>query len=147
MSYYGWQQPPPPPQQPKKENKTGKRIRNFAIVVILAFAITLAIVVGQRLSDQAISILAGAVCGVGASIPTSLLIIWVSRKQQENNRQPDQTQMMPHQSMYPPVVVVQPNGAQQFPQQRGSIPATLDRAPMDRRFTMVGDAEDWEEVT
>ena len=33
------------------------------------------VIVGQRFGDQAMAVLVGAVCGVMASVPTSLLII------------------------------------------------------------------------
>jgi hypothetical protein len=64
------------------QERTGsrsRRVRVLACVALAAFAITSAVVVG-RLSDQATAVLAGAVCGVGASIPTSLLVVWVTRR-------------------------------------------------------------------
>jgi hypothetical protein len=55
-------------------------LKIFAGLVAMAFAVTLAAVVGRRLSDEALAVLAGAVCGVGAAIPTSLLIVAVTRR-------------------------------------------------------------------
>ena len=46
----------------------------------LAFAITLAVVVGQRLSAQAMAIVVGILAGVAASIPTSLLVVWATAR-------------------------------------------------------------------
>ncbi len=46
----------------------------------LAFAITLAVVVGQRLSAQAMAVVIGIIAGVAASIPTSLLVVWVTSR-------------------------------------------------------------------
>ena len=69
------------------------RVRIFAGLVMMAFAVTLAVVVGRRLSDEALAVLAGAVCGVGAAIPTSLLIVAVSRRRDERRVQPP----VPHQ--------------------------------------------------
>ncbi len=118
----------------RSSSGVGKRLRVFAGVVATAFAVTLAVVIGQRLSDQAISILAGAVCGVGASIPTSLLIVWVTRRRQQDVR-PNQ----PLPGVYPPVVVVQ-----QPPQPSGSVPQQLNylspyaAQPIPREFTVVG---------
>lgn len=48
---------------------TTHRLAGFALLV------TLAVTLGSRLGDQALAVLAGAVCGVGAAIPTSLLIV------------------------------------------------------------------------
>ena len=52
-------------------SRGGSRLKIFAGLVALAFAVTLAVIVGNRLSDEALAVLAGAVCGVGAAIPTS----------------------------------------------------------------------------
>jgi hypothetical protein len=46
----------------------------------LAFAVTLAIVVGQRLSAEAMSVLVGVLAGVAASIPTSLIVVWFATR-------------------------------------------------------------------
>jgi hypothetical protein len=111
----------------------GKRARVVLGIVGVAFAVTLAVVIGQRLSDQAISILAGAVCGVAASIPTSLLIVWVTRRRQE-----PQPMRQPMPGMYPPVVVVQPPPQASHPalQQPGYAPPYSQ--PLPREFTVVG---------
>lgn len=124
---HGYGMPPEPGR-----SQGGGRIRYLASVILVAFVVTLAVVIGQRLSDQAMAVLSGAVCGVAASIPTSLLIIWVTRRRQE----PHPTQTMP--GIYPPVVVVQP------PPQAG-IPNTYQPGylapyapPAQREFTVVG---------
>jgi hypothetical protein len=109
------------------------RVRIFAGLVMMAFAVTLAVVVGSRLSDEALAVLAGAVCGVGAAIPTSLLIVAVSRRRDERRVQPP----MPQQGPYPPVVVVAPAGGQQQPAGWNALPPSLT-APMQRQFTVVG---------
>lgn len=127
LSGYGVYGAPPEPGG----SRVGGRVRWLAAAVAVAFAVTLALVIGERLSDQAMAVLAGAVCGVGASIPTSVLIIWVTRRRQEVRSAP------PAAGYYPPVVVVQPPaagppGAQQ--------PAYLPpySAPLQREFTVVG---------
>jgi len=42
----------------------------------LVFSITLALIVGQRLSAQAMTVVVGVIAGVATSIPTSLLVVW-----------------------------------------------------------------------
>jgi len=111
------------------------RVRIFAGLVMMAFAVTLAVVVGRRLSDEALAVLAGAVCGVGAAIPTSLLIVAVSRRRDERRVQPP----VPQQGPYPPVVVVAPPGGQQRPGAWNALPPSVT-APMQRHFTVVGGA-------
>ncbi len=112
------------------------RIKVFGGVVVLAFAVTLALVIGNRLSDEALAVLAGAVCGVGAALPTSLLIVAVTRRRDEQEQaahmQPTLTQ-----AAYPPVVVVAPPGAQQQANGWNSLPSSLNR-PLPRQFTVVG---------
>lgn len=47
--------------------------------------VKLAVLLGNRLNDEALAVLTGAVCGVGAAIPTSLLVVAVSRRHNEEN--------------------------------------------------------------
>jgi hypothetical protein len=101
----------------------------------ITFAVTLALIVGNRLSDEALAVLAGAVCGVGAAIPTSLLVVMVSRWRDE--RAQPSTQSMQH-GVYPPVVVVAPPTGQQAPRDWGMSPPPLT-APTQRQFTVVGE--------
>jgi hypothetical protein len=115
---------------------TGTRLKIFGGLVVMAFAVTLAVIVGDRLSDESLAVLAGAVCGVGAAIPTSLLIVAVARRRDEPRVQPP----MP-QGAYPPVVVVTPPGGQQRPNTWDALPPSLS-APMQRHFTVVGDEFD-----
>lgn len=50
------------------------------VLVGMAFAVAVAVVVGNRLSDEALAVVVGAVCGISASIPVSLaLVIAASR--------------------------------------------------------------------
>jgi hypothetical protein len=108
----------------------------LAGLVLASFGITLALVVGNRLSDEALAVLAGAVCGVGAAIPTSLLVVAVSRRRNESRAQP--TPQNPYQGAYPPVVVIAPPGAgQPGAHAWNGLPPSFD-APTQRQFTVVG---------
>ena len=114
------------------------RLKTFAGLVMLAFAVTLAAIIGNRLSDEALAVLAGAVCGVGAAIPTSLLVVAVSRRRDEGRVQPSTSPASP--GVYPPVVVVAPPAGQQRPHSWNdwnTLPSSLT-APMQRQFTVVG---------
>ena len=116
----------------ENRNRGGGRLKVFVGLVATAFAVALAVMVGSRLSDEALAVLAGSVCGVGAAIPTSLLIVAVSRRREEQRPQPS----MP-QGMYPPVVVVAPPAGQQRYNDWNALPPSLT-APMQRQFTVVG---------
>jgi hypothetical protein len=110
-------------------------------VVVVAFVMTLALVVGNRLSDEALGVLAGAVCGVGAAIPTSLIVVAVTRRRESS--EPRRTSYQspdawPRPNPYPPVVVVAPpTGQQRSHQNWNALPPSLS-APMERNFTVVG---------
>ena len=125
----------------KRPDLVGERLKIFVGLAATAFAVTLAIVIGNRLSDEALAVLAGAVCGVGAAIPTSLLVVAVTRRRDEA-RAP--AMPMPHyQGSYPPVIVVAPPGVQQGAAGWNTLPPSLSapslRAP-PRHFTVVGGA-------
>ncbi len=118
-----------------RTNRWG-RVKVFGALVVLAFAVTFAMVVGNRLSNEALSVLAGAGCGVGAAIPTSLIILSVSRRRDEPRER--SAPQAPRQSgAYPPVVVV----SQPAPHQQSAgwnvFPPSFG-APASRHFTVVG---------
>ena len=118
----------------ENHNHVGGRLKVLAGLVAMAFAVALAIIIGRRLSDEALAVLAGAVCGVGAAIPTSLLIVAVSRRREEQRSQPAVPQ-----GMYPPVVVVAPPAGPQRYNDWNPFPPSLT-APVQRQFTVVGGA-------
>ncbi len=123
------------PYRPLEEpwqQRVSKRLQLFVAVVAVGFAVTAGAVVAQRLSDEATAVLAGTVCGVAASIPTSLLIVWVTRRRQE-----ERTSAMPN-GVYPPVIVVQPPAQPGTP---GAQPLQYlgpYTAPAQREFNVVG---------
>ncbi|MCP4540440.1 MAG: hypothetical protein GY832_25150 [Chloroflexi bacterium] len=110
-----------------------ERLMVFVGVAGVAFAITLAVMIGNRLSDEALAVLTGAVCGVGAAIPTSLLIVAVTRRRDVGRGTPQPT--VQPQNAYPPVVVIAPPGGQRW-MEGGGMPTF--EVPTQRRFTVVG---------
>lgn len=118
----------------RKSNGLG-RLRLLAWLTVGIFAVTLAVVIGNRLSNEALAVLAGAVCGVGAAIPTSLLIVAVSQRRREETRL--QQPIAPPQGVYPPVIVVAPPGGRpQWPEAWDALPSLSE--PRPRQFTIVG---------
>jgi len=114
------------------------RLKLFVALVAVAFAVALAVMISNRLSDESLAVLAGAVCGVGAAIPTSLLVVAIARRREEPRAQPTVPQ-----GMYPPVVVVAPPTAQPWPDGWNPALSSL-RAPIQRQFTVVGGTLDGE---
>ncbi|MBN1994761.1 MAG: hypothetical protein JW953_18840 [Anaerolineae bacterium] len=82
-------------------------MKKFLFVVGIAFAVSLAVVIGTRMSPDAMAVVVGIVCGVLASIPTSTLLVWVLRQRDKQI----ETQMgQARFSQFPPVVVVNGQG-------------------------------------
>ena len=122
------------------------------LLALLAFAVTLAIVIGERMSSEAMAVLMGVVAGVAASIPTSLIVVWIAAKVMLKPNEPAPVE--------PPRVVVmqqptpQPAPAygypvpQQYPGWGGgpAYPAVA-APPMPRKFTVIGGVGDLEEST
>ena len=117
-----------------RHSNVGERLKIFAGLATTAFAVTLAVLIGNRLSDQALAVLAGAVCGVGAAIPTSLLVVAVSRWR-DGPRAPPMAPVP--QNPYPPVVVVAPPGGQPGSTAWNTLPPSFN-TPVQRHFTVVG---------
>jgi hypothetical protein len=106
-------------------------MKKVAIVTLLAFAVTLAIIIGKRMSTDAMAVVIGVGCGVLASVPTSLLILAVTNRREERqvHRQPD----------YPPVVIVNP-GNNQPRYLQPPFPTPLIQG-QERQFRVIGDED------
>ena len=109
-------------------------LKTVLAVGFALFSITSAILIADRLSTEAMAVLAGAVCGVGAAIPTSLLIIAVTRRthQAETTPEPPPRFTQPVVFTVPPMQIPQPLTP-------APPPATWETAPRRRHFTVVGD--------
>jgi len=122
----------------EKGKSRWERLKIFVGLMVLATTVTFALIVGNRLSDEALGVLAGAVCGVGAAIPTSLLIVAVTRQRDASDASQGKS-LMPHQqASYPPVIVVSPSGNRGQFSGWNALPSSLS-APMERNFKVVGE--------
>ncbi len=110
-------------------------MKRLVPVACLVFVITLAIVIGQRMSTDAMAVVIGVIFGVAASIPTSLLIIAASRRSAADRAMADRAG---YERYMPPVIVLSP-GAQQpgWPSPLSNAPPLTP--PVERRFRIVGD--------
>lgn len=119
-------------------------MRRVIALAIIAFTITLGIVVGNRMSSEAMAVVVGIVCGVLASVPTSIMLLILVRRLTSESSQRSQAR----QQQYPPVVVINPNAGQgnrsndPWYDASGSQPAGY----LPREFKIVGEPEeedDW----
>ncbi len=93
-------------------------MKNGIILVGIAFAVALAAVVGNRLSNDALAVVVGAVCGISASIPVTIgLVIAASRNwgREESPREIGYDYGSNRFAPQPPVVIFAPPQPAQLP--------------------------------
>lgn len=101
----------------------------------VTFGVTLAVIFAARASADALGIVIGVVLGILASIPTTLLLVWLLARSRNGLERYGPVQPQP------PVVVVTPQSLPQPPySQPPSLPG-LSAPPSRRAFTVVGDDE------
>ena len=114
---------------------------------IVAFAVTLAVYVGERLSKEAVSVLTGAVCGMGAMLPAAIIgMLTLVRRREHPVVAPPAPMMQPNMSQYPPVIVVTPQSlpggmtpnAQTW---QGLFQQGFSAPPVERQFSVIGEEE------
>ena len=119
-------------------------MRNGIILAGIAFAVTMAYIIGTRLSNEAMAVVIGAVCGISASIPVSIaLVIATSNNWGRSPKEPDGYSGDPRRYAPPQPMVIQappqmamPYGAQQNPYY---FSAPLPSNTIDSRdFKIVG---------
>lgn len=125
---------------------------------MVAFAITLAVVVGQRLSSEAMAVLLGVVAGVAASIPTSLIVVWIAARslaskvesapRAEPVRAEPRIVVMQQPAPTPAAYVYPASPSAAYPGWNGApaYAAPVPNAPMSgRKFTVIGGMNDIED--
>ncbi len=124
-------------------------MRRGVVIIGAVFAAALAVAIGSRMSADAMSVLIGVACGVLASVPTSLVLLWVLARRGPGADRFGQGSMSS--GYFPPVVVVNPGpgygmpayGAPSHALAAGGYPAAgpaaLPAGP--RSFKVVGDEE------
>ena len=124
-------------------------MRRSVVIIGAVFAAALAVAVGSRMSADAMSVVIGVACGMLASVPTSLVLLWALAR-----RGPGVDRVGPAgmgSGYFPPVVVVNPGpgygmpayGAAPHALSAGGYPAASPAAlpAGPRSFKVVGDEE------
>jgi hypothetical protein len=129
-------------------------MRNGLILVGIAFAVALAVIVGNRLSNEAMAVVVGAVCGISASIPVSIALVIAASKNWGHEEAPRETGYdQGHLGDYgahryapqPPQILVvspPPTPPPAYRQYPGALyyPPQIDESPYtSREFKIVGD--------
>ena len=137
QSPYYQPQPEPPPERPSK--RRANRLQIAAGLALIVAAAVGVIVITNRLNDQALSVLAGTACGVAAAIPTSLIIVAVTRRRDEPKREAPQVHQPPAYPYQPPVFMIAPQPYQQpAPPPPRPEPTIGGWTESQRNFTVIG---------
>lgn len=120
-------------------------MKKWILPLMLGFGITLALVIGRRMSTEAMAVVIGVAVGVAASVPTSLLLVALLRRERASWRPepPPTYQQLPQ----PPVIVLNPADLLgQRKEQQPYLPLPPPEFTQDgglRRLRVVGDEEEW----
>ena len=128
----------------EERESLGRRLGRFVTLLGVTFVVVMAVIVSQRLSDDALALLVGLGCGVGVLLPVLFLFVLVWREQQR--RQEAHREQRAERSSQPSVVVVAPpmlpphygNQSQALPW--GESPPWPARR--ERKFTIVGEEDE-----
>lgn len=130
-----------PEEQGRGLQVQGVGFKQIGVILVLAFVVAMAVMVGNRMSAEAMAVVIGVVCGVAAGIPSALLmLVLVIRR--ERNRQ-EEAQQHGARAGYPPVIVIQGGASQALPQgqQAGYWQSPIQAPPNQRQFHIVGGEE------
>ncbi len=121
-------------------------MRNGIVLVGMAFAVTLAIVVANRLSEQALAVAVGAICGMVASVPVSIAFVIAANRNWGRPETIVQEQPVPAPPSYPqpqqPIVVIAPPQASPYGYAQGQtyyLPPNVPAPGTPRDFRIIGD--------
>jgi hypothetical protein len=117
-------------------------VRRHLLWGAIAFGVALALVIGIRLDQAALAVVAGVTCGVGASIPTGLLVVFLLRRRDAAASERRRARRYGREPASPPVVVVTPSSAPQLPQGTawpGAPGAYGAPLPAQREFAVIGE--------
>ncbi len=123
-------------------------MKKIIVPAMLGFGVVLAVIIGQRMSTDAMAVVIGVAVGVAASVPTSLLLVALLRRQRVDEPSGWRAEAGPMypQLQQPPVIVVNPG---QWMGQNGTQPYVPLPPPQMaqeggmRQLRVVGDDETW----
>ena len=128
-------------------------MKRVIVPVMLGFGVTLALVIGQRMTTDAMAVVLGVAVGVAASVPTSILLVALVRRAQretggrlEPAAAAQAAYALPPQQQ-PNIIVLNPGD---MLGQRNGQSAYLPQPPVEllqdaglRRLRVVGDEDEW----
>ena len=115
------------------------------VAVMLGFGVALALIIGQRMSTDAMAVVIGVAVGVASSVPTSILLMALLRR--ERAGMTNWQQEAPQQQLQQPnFIVLNPSDLVSGRHQQPHVPMPPPEYGIDggmRRLRVVGDEEEW----
>jgi hypothetical protein len=111
--------------------------------------VTLAVIVGQRMSTDAMAVVIGVAVGVAASVPVSLLLVALLRRERAGGWRSEPAPAPPPaypQLQQPNVIVLNPADLLGQRREQPYVPLPPEYGQQDgglRRLRVVGDDGDW----
>jgi hypothetical protein len=124
-------------------------MKKLFVPLMLGFGMALALVIGRRMSTDAMAVVIGVAVGVASSVPTSLLLVALLRRERAMTPLPGSAERAaPALGMQAPPSVVVLNasdlmGARQGAPQIPMPPVGLVQDGGLRRLRVVGEDEEW----
>jgi hypothetical protein len=126
-------------------------MKRVIVPLMLGFGLALALVIGQRMSTDAMAVVIGVAVGVASSVPTSLLLVALLRRERALTSLqggPERSSYLGAQSPVLPPSVVVLNASDLAGLRREAPPAPLPPVGLVqdgglRRLRVVGDDEEW----
>lgn len=122
-------------------------MKRVVLIGSAAFGITLALLVSQRLSEQAMAVIVGSVIGVVASVPMTAVVLWLMLRTRMPVEAPTARHEYAPRDEQPRIMVIQP---QPYPSAPAPLPspssaympsATMCMPRNVRDFKIVGEAD------
>jgi hypothetical protein len=122
-------------------------MKKAIVPLLLVFAVTLAAIIGERMSTDAMAVVVGVAVGVAASVPTSLLLVALLRRERSGGWRAEPPASAQPQLQSPNVIVLNP--ADLLGQRRDQPYVPLPPPEMNaadggmRRLRIIGSDEEW----
>jgi hypothetical protein len=122
-------------------------MKKAVVPLLLVFAVTLAAIIGERMSTDAMAVVVGVAVGVAASVPTSLLLVALLRRDRAGGWRAE-PQASPQQQLQSPNVIVL-NPADLLGQRRDQPYVPLPPPEINaadggmRRLRIIGSDDEW----
>ena len=116
-------------------------------LILLGFGVALAVIIGQRMSTDAMAVVIGVAVGVAASVPTSLLLVALLRRERQSYRDAPPPPAAYPQFQQPNFIVLDPAqlmGQRNLQQPQLPLPPQmLNQDAGMRRLRVVGAEDEW----